>query len=52
MTVTRKMFGVGTKLRLNAIVNNVQAIGDAKMWHDPTTAGHELKIWIPVVNLE
>jgi hypothetical protein len=52
MAVTKKMFGVGTKLRLNAIVNNNQGTGNATMWHDPTTAGHELKIWIPVVNLE
>ena len=49
-TVTRKMFAIGTILRLNIIVDS--AAGNAGLYFDALTAGNELKLWTPIVNLE
>jgi len=49
--VTRKMFGVGHTLRVNVVITDGTQC-TATMYTDPNTAGHECKIWIPVVNLE
>jgi hypothetical protein len=53
--VTRKTFGIGTKLRLNCIAhitggNTTQVF--LGLSFDPSTAGSELKLNMPVVNME
>ena len=53
LLVTRQLFGVGHILRFNVIVTMT---GDPTKYggcyHDPQTAGQELKLWMPIVNLE
>lgn len=47
--ITRTLFGIGDVLRLNA----VDASGsDGRIYFDPFVAGDEMKLWMPVVNLE
>lgn len=48
--VTRKLFGIGHTLRLN--ISGSNTLRSIKLHTDPTTAGNELKTWLPVVNLE
>ena len=48
--ITRKLFGIGDTLRLNIVGSSPYT--DITLYHDPNTAGNELKIWLPIVNLE
>lgn len=51
LTVTKKNFRPGDILRLKlALTTN--AASTLSLKHDPLTAGSELKLWVPVVNLE
>ncbi|MBU1054041.1 MAG: hypothetical protein KKC46_09450 [Proteobacteria bacterium] len=49
--ISRKLFGVGHVLRLNAVGHN-NGNGNVVLYMNPQTAGEELKLWMPVVNLE
>jgi len=51
LSFTKKNFRVGDILRLETILEG--GAGDKNtLSHDPLTAGDELKLWVPVVNLE
>ena len=50
VNITRKLFGVGHVLRLNAVGS--ATIREVKIFANPTIGGEELKFWMPVVNLE
>lgn len=51
-TVTKQLFGIGNVLRLTAKGNGVEATRGVALKHNPQTAGDELKLWLPIVNLE
>lgn len=50
-TVTRKSFGVGTKMRLEAVLTQANNF-DTALYFEPEIAGNALKLWMPVVNLD
>ena len=51
--ITKKLFGIGNILRLNT---SISYSGTSPRYSvvscDPETAGNELKLWMPIVNLE
>lgn len=50
MLLTKKAFGVGKILRLKIVATATG--GTTILYNDPNVAGDELKLWLPVVNLE
>jgi hypothetical protein len=50
LNVTRTAFKPGDTLRLKCVVS--ASAGTSELYHDAATAGQELKLWLPVVNLE
>lgn len=52
-TMPRKLFKIGDIFRLNIKGNNSDSQGGEVLLHlDSLTAGNELKLWMPIVNLE
>jgi hypothetical protein len=49
-TISRVVFKRGDVLRLEAVIAG--AGGTTTLIHNPNVAGNELKLWLPVVNLE
>lgn len=47
--VTKQLWGIGHILRFNAVS---EGPAGQFLYHDPQTAGEELKVWLPIVNLE
>jgi hypothetical protein len=52
VNITRKLFGVGHILRLSCAATKSGGTRYYALYHNPGTAGNELKLWMPIVNLE
>ncbi len=48
LNVSKTTFSIGEKIRLTVTVTGGSgATQQATLWHDPVTAGNELKMWLP-----
>ena len=52
LNISKKLYGVGSTLRLKLTITLSTGSSNTSLMHDPQTAGNELKMWVPIVNLE
>jgi len=50
MELAKITFGIGDKLKLE--IKGTNNVYSQDLYHDPHTAGNELKLWLPIVNME